>query len=449
MNIIIFGTGKIYERYRGAFESKNVVVFLDNNVNKQGNLLDGVQIVSPERVNEYAYDYVILACVKYHDMRNQLISYGVPEDKIIDKDHRGIFEEIRCIKRYHNTMNDDLKKRVVLVSHHMGLTGAPLVLLKAATMLSKNGYDVELYADRYGELIDKALEAGISVSVFVDFDFTDSEVEQYFSNFDMIFVNTVTLYNLIKKLGKTSKPVIWWLHEEDDVYKRYSLSAESLDINENVHVYGVGKRAIDSFRKYSHDKKIKELPYGIEEKKISSAANKEKIVFAIIGTVDKRKAQNVLVEAVFQNKDRWFGQAEFWIIGNITETLRAKYEIPGLVKVWGVLEHEKMLELYSQIDVVVCPSRNDPLPVVVTEGMMNEKVCIVSDMTGSADYIIPYESGLICKAGDVDSLVQCITWALNNKQEMKRIGENAYQIYKNHFSMEHFEKNILEVVENL
>ena len=81
--------------------------------------------------------------------------------------------------------------------------------------------------------------------------------------------------------------------------------------------------------------------------------------------------------------------------------------------------------------------------------MMNEKVCIVSDMTGSADYIIPYENGLICKAGDVDSLVERINWVLDNKQEMKRIGENAYQIYKKHFAMEQFEKNILEIVENL
>ena len=448
MKIIIFGTGKIYERYKCAFTSANLVVFLDNDADKHGRLLDGVEIVSPEKINEYIYDYVILASVKYQDMRSQLISYGVPQEKIIDKEHRGIFKDIKCIKKYQNSVNDSSSKRIVMVSHHMGLTGAPLVLLKAAIILIQNGYEVELYADRYAELVDKALEVRISVSVFVDFDFTDTEIKQYFSNVDLIFVNTVTLFDLIKKLGRIEKPVLWWLHEEDDVYKHYLIKQDDLKVNRNVHVYGVGKRATRSFKKYSNNENIEELPYGVEEKKIPRVSNNEKTVFAIIGTVCERKAQDVLIETVLQNKANWIENAEFWIIGNIIESLRVKYEMPGLVKVWGTIEHDKVLELYSEIDVVVCPSRNDPLPVVVTEGMMNKKVCIVSDMTGSADYIIPYESGLVCKAGDVESLEDCINWVLDNKQEMKRIGENAYQIYKKVFSMESFEKNILEIIEN-
>lgn len=446
MKIVVFGTGILFERNREKLRGMDIVAFLDNDPEKQGTYINNILVLSPEKIKELSYDFVFLASRYYPEMRKQLLSYDVPNDRIIDREHRGVFEGIRYVKKIGQLYPKDNKKRVLLVSHHMGLTGAPIVLYKMAEILKKNDFYVEVCAIHEGELVYKCVMNGIPVTIYDNFIFSQNEMKHYFSEYDAIVVNTVTLYDLISQLAETTIPILWWLHEEDDVYETYSIDKDSFKFSSNIHIYGVGSRAIDSYQKRIGGSNISNLPYGIEEKKVEKrmCINK-KLVFAIIGSVGVRKGNDVFAKAIVENASKWIDKAEFWMIGEISEEFRKEYESTGLIKVWGVVDHDKMLELYSQIDVVVCPSRNDPLPVVVTEGMMNEKVCIVSDMTGSSDYITPYENGLICRAGDVRSLADCIEWVLDHKYELMKIGRNAYQVYRENFSIEQFEKNILKI----
>lgn len=53
----------------------------------------------------------------------------------------------------------------------------------------------------------------------------------------------------------------------------------------------------------------------------------------------------------------------------------------------GELTREKLEIIYPEIDVVVCPSRHEGLPITVNEGLMNRKVCIVADTAGDNDKI--------------------------------------------------------------
>ena len=146
------------------------------------------------------------------------------------------------------------------------------------------------------------------------------------------------------------------------------------------------------------------------------------------------------------NKENWKEKAEFWVIGgNTLENVFFK-NCDELIKIWGEISHDKLIELYSDIDVVLCPSRNDPLPVVMAEGMQYKKVCIASDMTGTAEIIKPYVNGLVCKSGDEKSLQECIQWTLNNRAKFFEIGEKAYMTYKEQFSLEIFKSNIMEII---
>ena len=119
------------------------------------------------------------------------------------------------------------------------------------------------------------------------------------------------------------------------------------------------------------------------------------------------------------------------------------------MKVFGSIDHGDLLKIYSEIDVVVCPSRNDPMPVVLAEAMMNKKICVASDMTGTAEMIIPYENGLVCHAGDVDSLSQQIEWILDHKEQLGSMGEKAYEVYRQNFSQEQFQIRLCRIVDNI
>lgn len=448
MRVIIFGTGVIYQRNKDRFKNMKIMAFVDNDYRKQGTFIDGIEVLSPESIGNLEYDYIIIASKYYIDMRNQLIDMGVSPNIIIDKEHRGVFAGVRYVKKYDKVSSLCGRKSILLVSHHMGLTGAPIVLFNMAEILVRNGYRVEVYSHHEDELIYSFLQKGIPVTIFDDFNFNEEEIQYYFSAFDMVIVNTVVLCSLVSKLQKLPMNIIWWLHEESDAYVQYGVKQEYLTVNENVWVYGVGSRAIRAFQKYSKGNKIQNLLYGIPEprKKKSIKNVPAKLVFAVIGTVCIGKAQDVFFSAIQKNWSAWKETAEFWIIGSIDVQTKKEYEDTGLIQVFGSVDHAKMSELYNDIDVVVCPSRNDTMPVVLTEGMMNKKVCIASDITGTAEYIEQYTNGLVCKTGDEDSLAECIDWVINHRELIDEIGENAYKIYKSFFSMEKFEDNVLNIV---
>ena len=107
------------------------------------------------------------------------------------------------------------------------------------------------------------------------------------------------------------------------------------------------------------------------------------------------------------------------------------------------------MKKYEEIDVVVCPSRNDPMPVVVTEGMMMKKVCIVSEDVGQATILTDGESGLICRTGDAEDLCKKMKWAIDHKDRCVEMGNKAHELYKQFFSMEKFEHNVMKIMECL
>lgn len=453
LNVIIFGTGQLYKKNKYRFVDMNIVVFLDNDERKHGTMLDGVMVDKPENIIHYDFDYVILASKFFEQMREQLILLGVSQNVILDWEHRGDFENIRNIRSYNVKKElQDYAKKVLLVTHDMSLTGAPIVLLYMAKILEKNGYKVDVYSKTTGPLVFEFLKQDISVHIFDEFHFMREEVTTYFNEYNLVVINTVTLFKLVHEVEIIGIPIIWWLHEEDDVYQSYRMTKADLCVGKNVYIYGVGNRSISSYERYSGKRVTGELVYGIENiqnQKICKSEGKSEgnqIVFTIIGSVCDRKGHDVLLQVIVENVLKWRNYIEFWIIGAITEEYKKRFDKIENVKIWGRQTHEQVEKMYKQIDVVVCPSRNDPMPVVLAEGMMNRKLCIASDMTGTAELITPYEDGLICKAGDAHSLADCIQWVLDHKDKINTIGEKGYSIYEKWFSMESFENNVLRII---
>lgn len=89
MKIIIFGAGKIADRYfvslvsnKAFSECPEVVCFLDNNQHKQKTLLHGLPIKAPEEALGLDYDKIIITITDVEEALQQLLQLGVAQDKI-------------------------------------------------------------------------------------------------------------------------------------------------------------------------------------------------------------------------------------------------------------------------------------------------------------------------------------------------------------------------------
>lgn len=88
--IVLFGSGA-YGKAAHAFlcacqEGDDVIAFVDNNPEKEGNYIDGVEILSLQKCISTNNDalYVIASPANSIEMRQQLLDLGIAEDKILE-----------------------------------------------------------------------------------------------------------------------------------------------------------------------------------------------------------------------------------------------------------------------------------------------------------------------------------------------------------------------------
>lgn len=436
MNIVIVGTGKYYQKYVNRFSECNVVALLDNSKEKQGSVLDDLRIESVDKVINYSYDYVIVLVKDSIEIVNQLKTLDVREEQIITCDSLVEFSKFRKIEPlYNNAQNTD----VLLISHEMNMRGAPLMLYELGVILKELNVSVEVAAAQKGDLLQYYKNREINVLNFDDFVFLDTEIVKYFGKYKLVIVNTLVLANLVNDLVNANINVLWWLHEEWGTYEILK-PLSGYDWNrDNLKIYGVGNRAINAFYDfYGTNKIVENLQWGIKEICVDRVTSHDKTVIAIIGEVTYIKGQDLLANLLDILDKELLSKIEFWVIGQVNNENQKKLSELVNVKVLGEMEHGELMRQYSHIDVVLSLSRNDTMPVALIEGMMQKRIIVTSTGTGVADYIDNHVNGIVFQSENIMQLCDEIKWILNNKDKWDVLRNNAFQLYLNSFSNEHF-----------
>lgn len=453
MKILIFGTGKFYqERKRQIPPNVEVVAFLDNNPAIQGKFIDGRPVIAPCRVGEIDYDKILIMSMSENAMKSQLVELGVERKNILFWEqtygaaNQGIFK-LYC----GNSNIAEFKKKILIISTNLDYNGGTIAAFYAAKVLQERGNYVVLAAPDGNQIfINEVLECGINIVICPALTCMGREVLLWVKQFEVVLVNVFQMALCALEIIEV-KPVLWWLHEPKEFYEKTITRFHDLMSKERleaIDIYAVSDVAQRNFNFYFPDQMIGVLPYGIPDQKSGKVNSEEgKLVFAIIGAVCPIKAQDIFIKAVRLLKADERRNMQFWIIGYVGEdaySIRVKEAALGdeSIKIIGKLSRSEIQDAYGEIDVVVCPSLEDSLPIVVAEGMMHEKVCIVSDKTGCAKYVKNREDGLICRAGIPEDLCEQMKWIIQNRGQMPEIGRRARQLYKQKFSLDKMGENL-------
>ena len=463
MKFLLFGTGDYYERYKKWFPKEDVVALLDNSPNKQNKMIDEINVLSPEEGIRLPFDVIVILSFYVKEMRSQLIGLGVSEDKIYHfyDLHKliDINESRKPIQYYGNAkelIESDMQaeKKILLLSQDMTLGGPAIALFHAAEVLMKNGYQV-LYASMLdGPLRNRLQSTGIPVVVDVNLQIETMKDADWIRGFSLIFCNTIN-YHVFLSERDVSIPVVWWLHDSMFFYDgidRDMLSSLDLTSLKACSVGPVPERAIWHF---IPNLPMDKLLYGVTDTSRHidriPKANDEKVCFVTIGYIEARKGQDILVRAIKSLPDEIRERAVFYLVGQNSSMMaqQLKTEIASMpeVAMTGIVNRERIDELLCEADVLICPSREDPMPTVAAEAMMHGVPCIVSDVTGTAAYIQEGTDGFIFACGDDEELSTKIAWCVEHKTKLADIGCRSRKIYENYFSMEIFERDLMCIVE--
>lgn len=459
MKIAVFGTGAFYQKYKYYLEECDIQCLIDNNKEKQKKIIDGFVVLAPDQVDYKKYDYVIILVKKYEEIRRQLMELNVSIERIVSyHDIRRLFLPSPLVKNkdekmiLQNWIEKNKSLKIMVVSNGLSRTGVPVALMNLVMLLKKMKYNVLLASMQSGSLCEDLLENNVDYIDSLIFFYKDSDFLDIVKQFDLFIFGTVVLRNELRMFAELGKPIVWWLHESSADF--YAERDEALSRFENIYYYAGGKRVIKAVKHYWGLGSVSEMLYFLPEKTYTrKRIRHSKTIFALIGTFCERKAQDVLVSAMELVPKNYKDQYEVVFVGGIS-SLKNQYYANIKKSNLDFIHIEEMSQselddFYDEIDVLICPSRDDPMPIVVTQAMQHGIPCVVSDQVGQEEFIQSGKNGFVFQNEDVRQLSCIMKYMIENSDQLPEMGKRARSIYEEHFSEKQMQENIMKIIVDL
>jgi glycosyltransferase involved in cell wall biosynthesis len=155
------------------------------------------------------------------------------------------------------------------------------------------------------------------------------------------------------------------------------------------------------------------------------------IAVAILGRLERRKGQQVMLDALASAPLRDVGGRLRLILigeGPARERLALQAAQLGLragVIFAGPAAHAEIPALLNGADIVAAPSLVEAMPLALLEAMACGRAIVASRVGAIANVIIPEENGLIVPAGDALALARAVTRLVDDEALRARLGGQA------------------------
>ncbi len=407
--------------------------------------------------------------LKHRKYEKELAKYPTEEPAAI-AEFRSVEELMQaCIdNRYTVYAKENLERcarpdqeRVLLISHELDLTGAPIVLSHLAEWLTEKKLNPVVVARHDGPLRKMFTDRGIPVIVNESV-FQSDFVRKCAPLFSLVAVNTIVGAPVITQLSGTDIPVLWWIHEARVSYHPGSLGSMPEQVKENVHIYCISDHAEKILHEYRPGYCAWQLLYFIPDyanMPVSAACpipiDGTKTVFVCVGALEERKGQDILVAAIrrLTNEERsrslfvFVGRKYYLPIFHVIESTLRDY--PDSIRYIPQLAHEEVIALYQKMDCLICPSKDDPMPTTVAEAMSLSRLIICSENTGTAELLKKTGGGIIYRNDDPAELADCLARVIKGRDDFNEMRTSARRAYEDNFTKEMFDTHIGRIYSGL
>lgn len=349
--------------------------------------------------------------------------------------------------------NGPTKHRGLFVSHEMTLSGAPIQLAHLVGWLKRHGWEPVVVAPEDGPVADMfhahAIELLFEPQLLIDPAYT--ALRALAPHFDVVVANTLS-WPAVQAAHLESVPVVWCLREtllggrlmEEVGMLRPSLALANALVTPT-------RATAETYQPFT-ERAIQVVPYGIPEIKTAQPTTGRPFTFVALGAYESRKGQDILVEAIRElHADvRW--RALFQMAGRpldkpFYEQMRAKTHSIYNVQLLGPLDHDRALELLNQADVVVSPSRDETMSVVVLEAMSLGKAVICTNTGGVSEWLRDGLNALLVPFEDPRALAEAIARCIWDRDLVRALGAVAKQTFAEQFQLDRYGKQFAEILE--
>lgn len=253
--------------------------------------------------------------------------------------------------------------------------------------------------------------------------------------YDLIYVNNTTEGVLTCKfIYKTKIKSILHIH---DMRECYTHPYNNYLIEKYFQCYSKIVTVSNATKKSWEIENIQVVYNGLNNSFFKENINKECIKkAAFVGSLNNRKGADILIKSLPQLLDNT--ELEFYFVfRDFSKELRNKlykYKSSKKVFIFENINEEQMKRLYDEIDLLIVPSRFDPLPTVIMEAQARG-VIVLGNRTSGIPEMIPINE-LVVEMRNCDELIQAINHVIQKDELILNTYRKQSYEYNKKFSDE-------------
>ena len=385
---------------------------------------------------------------------------------------------------------DKTKKTVLLVTHEISRTGAPILVLNLAEKL-KQYYTVIILSMGGGSLLEEFTKA---CDLFIGPLMNEQSMPDFLCGFlkgvmdlhpiDCALVNCIVSTPILRPLWKNNIPASHLIHEFSS-YTRPETTFNESGFFAAKQVFSsklVLENALSDYPNLANKSplimpqgrclppiKLHGCDKGVEERSridsfLRPPGSPENLFVVIgLGTVQLRKGVDLFLECahkVSKMKSKvpirfvWFGHGyNVKLDGDYSVYLHDQIKRSGIEQMCAITHETDQLDhVYETADLLFLSSRLDPLPLVSQDMMAHGKpVLCFEKATGLAEFLIeePTVGSCVIDYMDVDGAASRIVELANDHSEYQRVGKAFEAVIGKTFNLDRYAEKIHEHCEEL
>lgn len=452
---ILYGAGKYVSCFLQLilFFKDNVVAIVDGDCNKQGKNILGINVFSPNYLLE-SDDEIIISCMATDEIRLVLKKMNIDKREVRIGNYLARVSKHReeTFKYNHNSVNYVFD---LYSGAHWG--GAENWNYYVAEHFKR--YNSE---DKVAFVADDCKELYSLKSVpIVRFDRNDDikVIADALSLHGRIcFVNSFfSLVFFAAVAAKISNPdavkLVTVVHNDyKDLYKICDMFKDYTDLYICVSSK-IRDTLVENYSLSSH--KICFLPQPIEYKDTSVVRKEcDEIRIGVATRLTKQQKRVDYLPLIIEELEKKnicyklqiAGDGEYY---DLLEDFIIKQRLSGHIELLGRIEHERMWDFWNGVDVFLSFSDFEGSSLSMLEAMSCGCVPVVTDVSGTRDYIVDGENGYILDIGDIDGICNSIEQLYKNKESMVLMGNRSRNIVINKCNIDTYEQRLTNLLQDI
>lgn len=188
------------------------------------------------------------------------------------------------------------------------------------------------------------------------------------------------------------------------------------------------------------------VPEPVEPRERSAAQAPRRVLF--VGNLSERKGVSDLLHALAQPALRG-ASLEVTLAGGgdvagYTAVAR-QLGVDGFVRFEGWVGQETVGRLMARADVLVLPSYDEGLPLVILEALANRVAVVCTPVGEISSVLTDGRDALFVTPGDVDGLAKALHTVLSQPGLMDELGRNGRALYEEQFCLSRFFSSVARI----